>query len=158
MVADEPLMFSKVNHVFHTTDSYYIASGSKYVFEEHKDALVIDSSGSLYLLVDDGLSTSFSYVIKIAAIGDATATIATVSATSVNFDPWGLTLIGSNLYVGVVSNAISFYNVGIITMATSTLNQTGNFCVSSGLPSDIEITTLKHITGTKFVSNHKTSS
>lgn len=46
------------------------------MFEDQKDALEIDSSGSLYFLVGHGSDTKYAYVIKVAAIGDATATIA----------------------------------------------------------------------------------
>lgn len=120
MASDRPLMFSKVDHVLDTTESYRVASGTLYYIQIINDCLLIDSSGSLYILV--GSNSSSSFVIKVNAIGDLSATIAEITATGVSFDPWGLTEYSSGLVVGVYANASSVLDVGLIAMDTATLN------------------------------------
>lgn len=71
MVSDEPFMFSKVDHVLGTTDSYYLTTSSFYLFVATKDFLHIDSGGSLYFLTEEAQST---FIIKIASIGATSAT------------------------------------------------------------------------------------
>lgn len=52
--------------------------------------MYVDSANSLYFLTYDAFSDFLAYVIKVGTIGDLTATIATISAAGVKFEPWGL--------------------------------------------------------------------
>lgn len=154
VASDEPLMFSKVDHVLDTADSYYLPVSADYELVQYKDGLHIDSGGSVYFLVDDRSSQFHSYVIKIASIGDLTVTIATISGSGLRYDPWGLTSKDSNLIVGVEAYFNSDYKLGIIEMDTTSLNQVGHFTTAAGLLADYHSQTLKHITGSKFFTNY----
>lgn len=145
-------MFSKVDHVLNTSDSYYISSATVYRLEANKDALTIDSGGSVYILAHENSTNSF--VIKISAVGDASATIAKITASGVAFSPWGLVRQGSSLIVGLNTDTSSVYHFGVVTLDTTTLNQTGHFTNEADLEQDNKMVALRHLTGDKYFSNY----
>jgi len=154
LLSDEPLMFSKIDHVTLVEQSYYIASANAYTFTADRPSHYLDASGAIYLLTEDSGDTEANLVFKINAIGDATATMAEVSYTAGDqIDYFGLAMGTTDLALGVYYNGGANNHIGIITIDTTSLARTAK--ISSPSYTSLFMYHLEHFSGDVYVSNYR---
>lgn len=69
-------MFSKIDHVLQTEESYYIPTISYQKIGREARILYVDAAGSIFIIARENDTLLPAYVFRISALGDTTATIA----------------------------------------------------------------------------------